>query len=265
MQFCSLASGSNGNSYYVSDGKTSVLIDLGITTKQAEQALRQIQADPSSIRAILITHEHSDHVRGIGVWARRYRIPILGSEQTLRAAMRMASTGSIPPELLYPIRAGKRYNLESLTIEPFLPFHDAADPLGYSIVCGDQRITVMTDTGMVSEEMEQLLVRSQLAVIESNYDPQMLSQGPYPPLLKKRIRSNVGHLSNIDCGQLVARVLAQNPSLTVLLGHLSQENNRPELALATVQQFACQVLPVEEQHIELTIRGARTRVYTLES
>ena len=263
MQFCSLASGSNGNSYYIGEGGSRILLDLGISAKQAETSLRQIDVDPACIQAILVTHEHSDHIRGIGVWARRYRIPVLGSEGTLMAMDRMSSLGKLPPELLYPIRAGKRYNLGALSIEPFSPFHDAADPLGYSVSAGGKKVTVMTDTGMISPQMEERLKCSDLAVLESNYDPQMLMYGPYPPILKKRIRSNVGHLSNIDCGQILSRVFAENPGLFVLLGHLSEENNRPDLALQTVCDLARNTLESADRQITLTVRGARTDVFTV--
>ncbi len=263
MQFCSLASGSNGNCYFIGDGRSRILLDLGISAKQAETALKEINIDPGSIRAVLVTHEHSDHIRGIGVWARRYRIPILGSERTLQVMSGMSSLGMIPGEFLYPVRLGKRYNLESLVIEPFAPFHDAVDPLGYSIQAQGKRITVMTDTGMVSAEMEALLNISDLVVLESNYDPQMLEYGPYPPLLKRRIKSNIGHLSNVDCGRVLQRVFQVNPNLTVLLGHLSEENNRPDLALSTVRELAAAGSEEMTQQIRLTVRGGRTEVYTI--
>ena len=263
MQFCSLASGSNGNSYYIRCGKTVVLVDIGITTKRVETALREIGADPAEVRAVLITHEHSDHVQGVGVWTRRYRVPILASERTLQAIAAMSSTGNIPPELLYPIQAGRRYYAEDVTIEPFAPFHDAVDPLGFSLTDGEKRVTIMTDTGMVSEQMLEFLKRSDLAVLESNYDVRMLMNGPYPPILKKRIHSNVGHLSNVDCGQILKTILQINPELIVYLGHLSQENNTPELAYSTVRDIVAEALPTESVDIRLTHRGARTEVVTL--
>ncbi|MCR5005585.1 MAG: MBL fold metallo-hydrolase [Clostridiales bacterium] len=263
MQFCSLASGSNGNCYYIRCGRTGVLVDIGITTKRVEMALREIGVDPAGIRAVLITHEHSDHVQGVGVWARRYRIPILASERTLQTLVSMSSTGAIPPELLYPVQAGRRYYAEDLTIEPFAAFHDAADPLGFSLTDGEKRITIMTDTGMVSEDMIRLLKTSDLAVLESNYDVRMLMTGPYPPQLKKRIHSNVGHLSNLDCGQILKSILQINPDLIVYLGHLSQENNTPELAYNTVRSIIAEAIPPESVDLRLTHRGARTEIVTL--
>ena len=263
MQFCSLASGSNGNCYYIRCGRTGVLVDIGITAKRVEASLREIGADPAGIRAVLITHEHSDHVQGVGVWARRYRVPILASERTLQSLVGMSSTGQIPPELLYPIQAGRRYFAEDVTIEPFAPFHDAADPLGFSLTDGEKRVTIMTDTGMVSEQMLDFLKRSDLAVLESNYDVRMLMTGPYPPPLKKRIHSNVGHLSNIDCGQILKTILQIRPDLIVYLGHLSQENNTPELAYRTVRDIVAEAIPPERVDIRLTHRGARTEVITL--
>ena len=264
MRFCSLASGSNGNSYFVEQGNSRVLIDLGISAKQAETALREIGVEPSSIRAVLITHEHSDHTRGTGVWTRRYRIPVMATEATLQAMVRSSALGDIPGELLYPIQPRRRYNMEGLAIETFAPFHDAADPLGYSLTDGTRRITVMTDTGMVSPEMENYLIASDLAVVESNYDVRMLLTGRYPAQLKKRIRSNMGHLSNEDCGQLLARVLSRNPRLKVLLGHLSEENNYPELALETVRNLVDPILPLEKQDIGLAPRGERTPLFRIE-
>ena len=175
----------------------------------------------------------------------------------------MSSTGSIPPELLYPIRAGRTYHAEDVTIEPFNAFHDAVDPLGYSLTDGEKRVTIMTDTGMVSEEMLKLLRCSDLAVLESNYDIHMLMHGPYPPILKKRIHSNVGHLSNVDCGKILKTILQINPDLIVYLGHLSQENNTPEIAWNTVREIVAEEISPDSVDIRLTHRGARTEVVNL--
>ncbi len=261
MRYCSLASGSNGNCHYIEQDRARVLVDLGLTARTVENRLRSLEVDPGGIRAILVTHEHSDHVQGVGVWARRYKIPIMASEGTWSAMAK--SVGNIPGELQVVLKPGKGYRLDDLRIEAFHTYHDARDPFGYSFECGDRKLTIMTDTGTVSSEMEAHLKRSQFAVVESNHDIDMLMNGSYPWPLKKRVRSNLGHLSNQDCGLLLRRVMEVNPEATVLLGHLSDENNEPQLALETVQHLVEPVLPVEKQHIYLTVRGDMTKMFEI--
>lgn len=261
MRYCSLASGSNGNCHYIEYEQAKVLIDIGVSAKMVEQELRDLGVDPAGIRAVLVTHEHSDHIQSVGVWARRYKVPVMASAGTW-AAMR-SSVGAIPGEMQVILQSGRGYRLDDLRIEPFHTFHDAKEPFGYSLEAAGKKLTIMTDTGTVSREMEEHLLRSQLAVVESNHDLDMLMNGRYPWPLKKRVRSNLGHLSNEDCGKLLTRVMASNPELTVLLGHLSEENNEPELALQTVQELVQEVLPIEKQHIALTRRGAATELFEI--
>lgn len=261
MRYCSLASGSNGNCHYIEHQNARVLVDLGISARSAEQELKSLALDPAGIRAILVTHEHSDHTSGVGVWARRYKIPVMASEGTWEAMDR--AVGDIPGELRVVIRSGKGYRLDDLRIEAFDIYHDAREPFGYSFEADGRKITIMTDTGTVSGSMEEHLKHSQLAVVESNHDIDMLMNGSYPWSLKKRVRSNLGHLSNQDCGRLLARVMKVNPEAVVLLGHLSDENNDPELALYTVKQLVSEVLPPERQHIFLTRRGTNTDIFEI--
>ncbi len=260
MRYCSLASGSDGNCHYIEHEQSCVLVDIGISLRTAEQELTELGLNPAGIRAVLVTHEHSDHIQGVGAWARRYKVPVMASAGTWEAMQ--TQIGAVPEALRVVLEPGKGYRLAGgLRIEPFPTFHDAREPFGYCLEGGGKTITILTDTGTVSREMEEYLLRSQFAVVESNHDLAMLLNGPYPWPLKKRIRSNLGHLSNEDCGRFLARVMTQHPELRVLLGHLSEENNEPQLALTTVRNLVLEAAPVDERQIGLTRRGAATAIY----
>ena len=261
MRYCSVASGSNGNCHYIESGEYRVLVDLGLSARQIEDGLRSVGIDPASINGIFVTHEHSDHVRGIGVWARRYKVPILATAGTWKGMER--GLGPVSGELAVTIRAGKGYRLGDMRIEAFSIYHDANEPVGYCFESGGRKIAVMTDTGMVTPDMKHRLMDCDLAVVESNHDVDMLMQGRYPWPLKKRIRSNLGHLSNEDCGSVLAEVFGENARGTFLLGHLSEENNRPELAMETVQTILEERLGERKDSVFLTKRGSPTDMFTL--
>ncbi|PRR76991.1 MBL fold metallo-hydrolase [Clostridium thermopalmarium] len=230
MIFCPLYSGSSGNSIYVSSNYASILIDAGLTGKSIESALSSIKKDPNKIDGIFITHEHSDHIKGVGVLSRRYNIPIYANELTWKSMEK--SIGKIKEENKRVIdKSG--VNIKDMQICSYSIPHDAADPVGYTISCGKNKVSIATDLGYFSKEVEENVKNSDVILLESNHDVEMVKFGPYPYPLKRRILSDVGHLSNYDCGKAIVS-MTKNSCRRIVLGHLSKINNYPELAYETV-------------------------------
>ncbi|MBQ8946889.1 MAG: MBL fold metallo-hydrolase [Lachnospiraceae bacterium] len=234
MRICPIASGSSGNSIYIGSDNTHVLIDCGISGKKVRTGVESLDLDMSDISAILVTHEHSDHIKGLGVIARRYGIPIYATQGTLDAIVRTKETGEIDPGLLNPVEADKRFEIGDLNINPMHVSHDAVDPVAYRVYCGCKKCAVVTDLGVYTDYTVQSLEGMDALVIESNHDINMLQVGSYPYPLKQRILSEFGHLSNDACGQLLCRILHDGMK-HIFLGHLSHENNLPELAFESVR------------------------------
>jgi len=262
MKFCSLSSGSSGNCQYIETDRMKVLVDGGLSGKRIESLLSSIGVYVRDIDCILVTHEHIDHVKGIGVISRRYDIPIYANEKTW-VAMR-GLIGSVEDKNIKVIESDKSFQLMDLGIHPFRIFHDAADPIGFCFYHKNVKMSIMTDTGWVNDNMKNAIKGSNLYLIESNHDLNMLKEGSYPWPLKKRILGTRGHLSNVDAGKVLAEILSGNGE-TVLLGHLSKENNIPSLAYETVSQY------IEEKGLsinkditlDLTYRDRATRIYAL--
>jgi phosphoribosyl 1,2-cyclic phosphodiesterase len=228
IELIPLFSGSTGNSILVRAGRTQVLIDAGVSARALTQAAAQAGCDIRSIDALLITHEHTDHIRGAPMLAKQYGMQIFASEGTWRA-MRTKFTHT---KNLIPVQLpGGAFYIGNLCVEPFALSHDAAEPVGYVFYCGGCKAAVATDTGYVSRGMIRALEGVQSIVLESNHDPDMLQNGPYPYVLKKRVASRKGHLSNADCARVLAH-LAQHGLTQAYLGHLSQQNNDPQLSLS---------------------------------
>ena len=260
MRFCAISSGSSGNCTFIETNEHRLLIDVGLSARTIEGMLKAKKIDPATITAIFVTHEHSDHIRGVGVWARRYKIPVIATAGTWKGMEK--SIGDIPGELRVEIISGKGYRMGDLRIESIPTCHDANDPCAYTVESGGRKASVITDTGMVTPVMVRHLCESDIAIVESNHDINMLMTGPYPLSLKRRIRSNLGHLSNEDCGNLLADVRSVNPNATFLLGHLSEENNRPNLALSTVCGIVAEKLG-RSGPIDLTAREQSTDIYLI--
>lgn len=234
MKFGTIASGSSGNCLYAGNEDTHILIDAGISCKRICEGLKTFELDGKDIQGILITHEHTDHISGLGVLARKFHIPIYGTEKTLRQISGMGNLGKIDRDLFQPIEAGKAFSVGSLSVESFSISHDAADPVSYLVRDGAQKLGMVTDLGYYDEEIVEHLKNSHLLYVEANHDIHMLQAGPYPYYLKRRILSERGHLCNEKAAQLVTELMNDQLS-RVILGHLSKENNYPELALATVK------------------------------
>ncbi|MCI8497573.1 MAG: MBL fold metallo-hydrolase [Clostridiales bacterium] len=228
-RFCPLFSGSRGNSVYIGAGTTGILIDAGVSAKRLETALRKRDIDPASIAAIFVTHEHSDHIAGLRVFASRFATPVYASEGTLDELCRMGTVnGKFEAE---PMKA--EVCAGELRVTCFRTSHDAAESVGYCVETPDGRkITVATDLGVMTDEVRAALTGSDLVMMESNHDVRMLQNGGYPYYLKRRILSVTGHLSNDACAcELPA--LAQSGVTRFVLGHLSRENNFPDIARQT--------------------------------
>ena len=235
MDLTSIASGSSGNCICVGTEEAHVLIDAGISGKRIENGLNSIDLKTSEMNGILITHEHIDHVGGLGVLARRYGLPMYATAATIEAILRMPSVGKIDSDLFCAIEPEVDFVIGDMTIHPVSISHDAADPVAYILHKGEQSIGVITDLGVYTEHIVEELQGLDVILLEANHDIRMLQVGPYPYPLKQRILGEKGHLSNEASGQLLGRLL-HDDFKNIVLGHLSKENNYPELAYETVRQ-----------------------------
>ena len=234
LELCAIASGSSGNCICVGSDNTHLLIDAGVSGKRIETGLNEIELKTSEMQGILVTHEHVDHIAGLGVLARRYGIPIFATEKTVNAILNTKSVGKMDADLFQVIRPGKRFSIGELTINPISISHDAADPVAYKVINGDRKVAVVTDLGNYNQAIVDELQGLDALLLEANHDVKMLQMGIYPYALKQRILGDRGHLSNERSGQLLSELLHDNFG-TVVLGHLSKENNYEELAYEAVR------------------------------
>lgn len=261
MHVVSLASGSSGNCTLIVSEQARLLIDAGISKRQILQRLQKILGLLPHIDAILVTHEHSDHIMGLGRAARALTCPIYASEGTAPFVEPFLTGG----EKLFSFKPEKSFQIRDLSIEPFRIPHDAADPCGFlieedSLFAGiNTRIAVATDLGTVTDEIREKLLRCDLVMLEANHDIEMLLNGWYPQDLKRRILSAVGHLSNDAAGQTLHYLSRKGRLRTAVLMHLSKNNNRPRLALQTVQEH----LTGTEVTVAVAPRDRMSAVFTV--
>lgn len=234
MRLVSIASGSSGNCIYIGSDNTHILVDAGISNKRIEQGLNEIGLKGNEINAVVITHEHSDHTKGLGVLARKYGVPIYGTKETLEEIGEMKYLGEYPRELFCPVRPDVEFTVGDLNIQPFSIDHDAANPVAYRVNHGRRNVAVATDMGHYDQYVIDHLQGLDALLLESNHDVNMLETGPYPYYLKRRILGDHGHLSNENAGRLLNYVLHDHLK-HILLGHLSKENNYEALAYETVR------------------------------
>ena len=233
MDFCSIASGSSGNCIFVGSEKSALLIDTGISKKRIVDGLHSIDRKPEELGGILITHEHSDHIKGLGVMSRKYHIPIYATQGTIEAILHSSGIGAVEPELFHAIEPEQKFMIDDLEVEPFSISHDAADPVAYRVNHGEKAVGVVTDLGYYDEYVVSHLKNLDGVLLESNHDIHMLQVGGYPYYLKQRILGKRGHLSNENAGRLLCEIL-HDKMKTILLGHLSRENNYEALAYEAV-------------------------------
>ena len=236
IRFCPIASGSSGNCIYIFAGGTHILIDAGLSGKSIEAGLNTLKLTGRQLSAILITHEHSDHISGAGVMSRRYGLPVYATPKTWRYFERHGVIGAINPDLVRIIEPGQRIDIGGLQAIAFDIPHDASQPVGYSIFAEDKKITIATDIGEPTDIIRNSIADSDIVFLESNHDSDMLMNGRYPKVLKERIAGSHGHLSNAAAGKLLTES-ATDKLRYVFLGHLSEDNNRPLIALNTVEDI----------------------------
>ncbi len=262
ITFCSLYSGSSGNAIYIASEKTKILIDCGVSGKKIAASLASIDIDAKDIDAILVTHEHRDHCHAVGIMSRRYDIPIYANSTTWE---QMDTTiGAIKPHNRRCMNTDSMFDIRDIGIRAFDIPHDAAEPVGYNFHVKDTKVTLATDIGHVSPKLTRYLEGSKLILLESNHDVEMLKSGAYPYYLKQRILSDKGHLSNEAAGDLAAHLAGKGTS-HFILGHLSRENNFPQLAYQTVfNAFTAKQMKVgKDVLLEVAERETVSKVYQL--
>ncbi|MGJ9385763.1 MBL fold metallo-hydrolase [Salipaludibacillus neizhouensis] len=249
LKFSVLASGSTGNAIYVETEKQRLLIDAGLSGKKLEECFKHINISPSDLDGLLVTHEHSDHIKGAGIFARRFNLPIYANEKTWQAMDGML--GTLPLDQKFHFHQGEVKTFGDLDVESFGVSHDAADPMFFSFQHEGRKLTLLTDTGYVSDRMMGVSKGSHSFIFESNHDIDMLRMGRYPWTVKRRILGDEGHVSNSDAGIALAEIVGSN-NVDVYLAHLSKDNNMKELARMTVQQT------LEEYDVEV---GKQVRLF----
>ncbi len=233
LNFCSLYSGSSGNSLFVETENTKILIDAGMSCKKIEEGLHSIEVDPSSINAILVTHEHSDHVKGIGTLSKKFDIPVFSTKETFDAMP--TQTEKLSDKNIKFFNPFEKFCINDLEILPFSIPHDAVNPCGFNISKDkSHQISIATDIGHMTKSIVDTLEGSEFILLESNYDTEVLRCCAYPYKLKTRIAGDKGHLSNTMAGKTISYLLKNGKLNTAMLGHLSKESNFPELAYQTV-------------------------------
>ena len=260
LKFCSFASGSSGNSYLVKDDNTAVLIDAGISGKRILQGLEETDTPREMVSALLITHEHIDHVQSIPVLTKRIPdLSVYANQATWENIER-----PVPQDCRHIFETGQDFRIGDLTIRPFPVPHDAAEPVGFSVYGDDRQISICTDVGYITDEIREEIQDADLLLLEANHEREMLLMGRYPYPLKQRILGDEGHLSNVSCGECLGDIIGRSEKKRqVLLGHLSRENNDPHVAMLAVRNT------LQEQEIfvggdlEITVarRDERSRLF----
>ena len=233
IKFCSLYSGSSGNSLYVETNKTKLLVDCGESAKRIVNSLSDIDVNIEDIDGILVTHEHIDHVKSLGTLSKKFNIPVYTNIETLNAMPEQMS--KLKSENIHLFNFSEDFEIGDLQIHPFAIPHDAANPCAFNILKNNTKLSIATDIGHMTPEILSNLEKSKFLLLESNYDPNILKCSPYPYHLKERIAGPYGHLSNDIAGKTISHLI-ESGLHTVMLGHLSKENNFPELAYKTVME-----------------------------
>ncbi len=229
VSVCVLASGSCGNCIFISDGKTSILFDAGLSGIEIEKRMKSRSICPEKIDAIVVSHEHSDHIKGVGILSRRYKIPVYISPKTYESAS--PKLGKI--DSIINFHCGSGFKINGFKIHPFPISHDAVDPAGFTIIKNGVKVAVATDLGKVTNVVKEHLKGSAILILEANHDPDMLANGPYPWSLKQRVKGRCGHLSNFESRDLLME-LNHKELCYVVLAHLSEKNNSRKKAFDTV-------------------------------
>lgn len=234
MRLCSIASGSSGNSIYVGSNNTHILVDAGIAGKRVISGVNDLDLSLDDLSAIMITHEHSDHIKGLGVLYRKKHLPIYASQGTIEGIKLCEDLGDLGDAEFHVVRPDEPFTIGDVTVNPMHVRHDAREPLAFRFESGGRKAAICTDLGEFTDYTVEALQGMNCLLLEANHDVRMLQVGPYPYPLKKRILSEYGHLSNENAGRLLNRI-AHDELMHIVLGHLSKENNLPQLAYETVR------------------------------
>lgn len=237
VRFCPIRSGSSGNCIYVGSEKTNILIDAGLSGKTIKEGLESLKINPENIDALFITHEHKDHIKGAGIISRRYNIPIYATPGTWEAME--GEIGAVAPKNIKYVYSGENCIINDVCVTPFELPHDAKEPVGYSFYTSKNKVSVATDLGHITDTVKDAVSDSNVLLLEANHDIKKLKEGSYPFYLKQRILGEKGHISNETAGNFLAQ-LVNDKLKYVYLGHLSDENNTPELAFKTVLDILAQ-------------------------
>ena len=229
LSVCMLASGSKGNAIYLSDGRTAILIDAGLSGIEIERRLKSRGLLPQYLQGIVVSHEHTDHIHGVGVLSRRFNLPVYINRKTENAAPQLGN----PYDIVH-FECGSTFYINDLRIHPFSLSHDASDPAGFTIHCNGLKLGIATDLGIATSVVKMHLKGCTVLILEANHDPDMLINGPYPWPLKQRIQSRSGHLSNA-ASQTLLDELRHDHLEHVILAHLSETNNTPQEALHAIE------------------------------
>lgn len=250
LNFCSLYSGSSGNSLFVETSNTKLLVDAGVSSKKIENALSDINVDPSSIDGILVTHEHIDHVQGLGTFSKKFDLPVFVNQETLDAMPKQRD--KIASNNIKTFKVSDKFSIGDLDIKPFSIPHDAVNPCGFNIWKKDKKISIATDIGHMTNDIIKQLEESLFIMLEANYDPEVLRCSSYPFPLKSRIAGPTGHLSNEIAGKTISHLLKSGLK-NAMLGHLSKESNFPELAYQTVMDELISTDSFDKNSIHLNV------------
>ena len=264
LRFSPLFSGSSGNATYVGCDDAHILVDAGLSGTRVSQELLKVGVSPRQLCGILVTHEHSDHIKGIGILSRKYDLPIYATQGTWQAMYDKISP--VADKNMRIIEPGQDFFLGSIDVTPFETPHDASQSVGYTFELQGAKLAIATDLGCIRESWLKYVQGAHAVLLESNYDPDMLSAGPYPYDLKKRIMSRRGHLSNDDAGQ-VAVQLVKAGARQIILGHLSKENNCPELALRSCELCftGAGLTPQQDARIQVASRDGNIGMFSVHS
>ena len=262
LKFCSFASGSSGNCYLVRSDETTILIDAGISGKRIFQSLEENGVDRDEVQAVLVTHEHIDHVQSLPILTKRiHNLRVYANEETWMAIER-----PVAEERKAYFVTGKDFQIGDMTIRPFAIPHDAVEPVGFSIYCDGRQLSIVTDVGYITEDIFEEIVDADLLLLEANHEKEMLLMGRYPYPLKQRILGDEGHLSNISAGECLCRLNdAKAKKRQVLLGHLSHENNEPSVAMLAVRNTLLEsgIVLGGDTNVDVVLRDRMSPVFTV--
>ncbi len=260
MRFCPLCSGSSGNSTYIEAGNVRLLIDAGLSCRRIAELLHEVGADPAILTAILVTHEHSDHIKGINILSKKYNVPVYANAECW--SMMRGQMNGVAPQNVCVFESDKTFYIGGVSVLPFTTYHDSVHAVGFVVGHKGKKVAVCTDIGHIDQRILEILSGSSLVLLEANHDVDMLMAGSYPYLLKKRILSGTGHLCNEDCGKALVELYKRGVK-SAILGHLSKENNYPELALITVHA-ALEAADIDDKmQIALALRDRPTGIFEL--